>query len=538
MLPRYLVDFNLGTLPRVQSDFLVIGSGIAGLYTALKASERGRVILLTKRRLEDCNTGYAQGGIAAAIGDDDSPRLHLEDTLRAGAGLCDLEAVEIMVNEGPQCVLELVKIGTQFDKAGPDFALTREGAHSERRILHARGDATGEEIRRALTDVVIRQGMVEIHEDVFAVDLLTVNGACIGVLALDSPSGRLLAYCAGSTVLATGGGAQMYRNSTNPEVATADGIGMAFRAGADIMDMEFVQFHPTALHHPGSPKFLISEAVRGEGAVLVNTRGERFMPGYHPLAELAPRDVVARAIAAEMRRTGSEFVWLDATVLGSGRVRERFPTIYRTCLTLGLDVSAQPIPVAPAAHYMMGGIRTDVNGRTNLPGLYACGETAGVGVHGANRLASNSLLEGLVFGKRISRDMTGLTGRADPCPDLRVHLERGTGAVRAGQLRSELQALMWDKVGISRNGPELREALSRIDEIIAMLDCRLETREEFELANLAAAARLVTLGALQREESRGAHHRLDFPERDDHRWQKHTIFRSRGPGSERGAGHC
>lgn len=522
MTKRYLSNFDLAKLPQVSCDVLVVGTGIAGLYTALKARHVGRVIVLTKRRLEESNTEYAQGGIAAAIGTEDSPRLHLLDTLEAGAGLCDEESVEVLVEEGPDCVRELIQIGTQFDKDEEgEYQLTREGAHSERRILHARGDATGDEIRRALQHKVYEEGIV-VYENSYIVDVLTHEGRCIGVLALDEHD-RLTAYLARATILATGGAGQLYINSTNPEVATGDGIAIAYRAGAEIEDVEFVQFHPTALYGEGSPKFLISEAVRGEGALLLNKNGERFMPAYHPRAELAPRDVVARAIDDQMRKTNHPCVYEDARAIPG--VTTRFPSIYAACLKRGIDITQDLIPVAPAAHYIMGGVKTDVQGRTNVPGLYACGEVACTGIHGANRLASNSLLEGLVFGRRIARLLEMELG---PAPDSRSFGWRSAPAIPVRPLNlvwAEIQQLMWDNVGILREAKGLQAAIDRLQEILESMSGALQTREGFQVANLAQVALLVARAALERAESRGGHYRSDFPERDDEHWKHHVSQR-------------
>ena len=524
MYPRYLTDFDLTQLPRHECDFLVVGSGIAGLYTALKASRFGQVTVLTKKKMEDSNTEHAQGGIAAAIGREDSPRLHMADTLTAGVGLCDEDAVRVLVNEGPACVLELVALGAHFDKRGEDFALTREGAHSERRILHARGDSTGEEIEQVLSWKALTSSGVVIHEDIQVIDLITDQRRCYGVIARQ-PDGRKVAYLSGATVLATGGAGQLFKNTTNPSVATGDGIAAAYRAGAILADLEFIQFHPTALYHPGNPKFLITEALRGEGAVLLNQAGERFMPRYHPRADLAPRDVVARAILDEMRKASVDHVWLDGTALGAS-FAERFPKVYETCRGYGIDPAVEPIPVAPAAHYLMGGIRTDIDGRTNLDGLYSCGEAACVGVHGANRLASNSLLEGLVFGRRIANSMKDHLAR--PRAELKrlslaAHEPRRPWPGTASEVRQEVQELMWSKVGILREAAGLNDALRRFSELSAFTWSDPSTAEAIETANLVTLAHLVARSALIREESRGSHYRLDFPARDDQRWQRHTF---------------
>lgn len=536
MLHRYLVDFNYSQLERVEADYVIIGTGIAGLYTALKLRDFGRVALLTKEQVEDSNTEFAQGGIAAAIGPKDSPHLHFVDTLAAGDGICDHEAVRVLVNEGPECVLDLAAIGAKFDLGEDGFALTREGAHSQRRVLHARGDATGEEIRRALHHRVDNDPSITLLEDHFTVDILTDSiGRACGCL-VQGPDGRLKTYMAPVVVLATGGVGQLYRNSTNPEVATGDGIAMAFRAGAEVQDLEFIQFHPTALYHEdsqseGGPKFLVSEAVRGEGAVLINNRGERFMPGYHERAELAPRDIVARAIDNEMRQTGHPCVYLDATGFSAGAFAARFPTIYRGCLDRGIDPARQPIPVAPAAHYVMGGIKTDLDGRTNLPGLFACGEAACTGIHGANRLASNSLLEGLVFGRRIARVARQVVQEGRSQPELLapavidpVSLPRSVGGLDVTKEWRRVQDLMWDGVGINREATGLGRTLDELSRLSGQLPSQSPDREEMELANLVTVAWLVAKAAETRLESRGGHFRTDYPEHRDAEWSRHLIF--------------
>ncbi|MGE5560586.1 MAG: L-aspartate oxidase [Chloroflexota bacterium] len=535
MTARYLADFRLADLEREYHDYLIVGTGIAGLYTALKTRQHGSVCILTKRKLEDSNTDHAQGGIAAAIGHADSPRLHMTDTLEAGVGLCDEQAVEVLVNEGPDCVMELVDIGTEFDMQGDDFALTREGAHSMRRVLHARGDATGEEIRRALSVEVGRHPDIIVHEDTFVIDALTAGGVCCGVIALDARTGRKIAYLARGTVIATGGAGQLYRYTTNPEVATGDGIAIAYRAGAEVQDVEFIQFHPTALAKAGAPRFLISEAVRGEGGILRDRTGHRFMPEYDPRAELAPRDIVARAIVRQVEKVGGKSAFLDVTHLGA-QMRERFPNIWQTCNRYGIDFTRDLIPVSPAAHYFMGGIRTDTSGRTSIPGLYACGEAACVGVHGANRLASNSLLEGLVFGKRIAEAMVGNSAGPSRAQlqqlDLEAVADRHELGCDAGALRQRLQSIMWDDVGITRNAAGLtraREQLARLDQ--EFRHCALTSEGEFELANLLTLSRLVADAALRREESRGGHYRSDFPARNDANWKTHIVLQNRETGS-------
>jgi L-aspartate oxidase len=394
-------------------DYIIIGSGIAGLFAALAAQERGSVLLLTKGSIHDSNTRYAQGGIAAAVGHDDTPELHLRDTLDAGAGLCDEEAVRVLTYEGPQRVAELIQMGVVFDQLHGETALAREGAHSQARVLHAGGDATGAHIELTLADLA-QSSRVHIMEYAVATQIQVdrSTGEATGVEVLEVQGGRQVAFRGRHIILASGGAGQLFRSTTNPEVATGDGVALAFRAGAELMDMEFYQFHPTALQMFGAPRFLISEAVRGEGGILRNQAGTAFMKAYHPLGDLAPRDVVSRAMVAEMERSGSDHVLLDVTHLPSSRVVARFPTIHQTCLHHGVDMTRQAIPVAPAAHYMMGGVKTNIWGETTIPGLYACGEVSCTGVHGANRLASNSLLETIVFSKRIVERTLGIGGQS------------------------------------------------------------------------------------------------------------------------------
>jgi L-aspartate oxidase len=533
MIPRYIVDFDWDSLPQTETDVIVVGAGIAGLFTAIKASERNRVLLITKKSLFESNTRYAQGGIAAVFSEEDSPEFHLQDTLQAGAGLCDEAAVQILVSEGPEGVKELIRLGTQFDEEDGKFALTREGAHSQRRILHSGGDATGYEIVRALAEKVLSNPAITVWDDHFVLDLLTMDGECRGVV-VHHPDETLTAVFGKAVVLCTGGTGQLYRYTTNPSVATGDGIAMAYRAGAVIRDMEFIQFHPTALCYPGAPRFLISEAVRGEGAYLRNIRGERFMEHYHPLMELAPRDVVARAIVDEMEKTRSTYVYIDVTHQDPELVRHRFPNIYEYCLKYGLDLTADWIPVAPAAHYMMGGVKTGLNGETTVRRLYACGEVSSTGVHGANRLASNSLSEAVVFGKRIVDSINQLPSALGEFRFVLPPQEKRTKpAEDAAERRLKLQKTMLRYVGLKRNRTGLEKGKKELFQLSDIFESVLTSREEFELANLLTCATLTVESALYREESRGAHYREDFPQRNDLEWRKHTtIDRTNGCGEE------
>jgi L-aspartate oxidase len=523
MIPRYVVDFDLDRLPRLETDVIVIGAGIAGLYTALKSSETNRVLMITKKSLFDSNTRYAQGGIAAVISDEDSPDFLAQDTLIAGAGLCEASAVDVLVHEGPHGVQELIRYGTNFDEENGHFALTKEGAHSQRRILHANGDATGFEIVRALAEKVKANTRIELWDDHFVLDLLTEDGQCRGAL-VQKPDGSRIAVFGRATILCTGGTGQLYRYTTNPEVATGDGVAMAYRAGAEIRDMEFNQFHPTSLCYPGAPRFLISEAVRGEGAYLRNIRGDRFMEKYHPQLELAPRDVVARAIVSEMEATKSTYVYVDITHESPELIKHRFPTIYEYCLQYGLDLTSDWIPVAPAAHYMMGGVKTDLNGETSIRRLFACGEASSTGVHGANRLASNSLSEAIVFGQRIV-DVINKLDTISPTADNYTGPSRLTALSGALiERRLKLQKGMVRYTGLRRDRAGLLKGLEDLKRQLPLFQLCLTKREEFEYANLLTCALLVTEAALNREESRGGHYREDYPLRDDVNWRKHTIL--------------
>jgi L-aspartate oxidase len=508
-------------------DYIIIGSGIAGLYIALLAIERGSVLVLTKGSIDDCNTRYAQGGIAVAMGKDDSPDLHFEDTIFAGAGLSDAEAVRILTDEAADCVADLIKFGVPFDTLDGEITLTREAAHSVPRVMHAGGDATGEYIEVTLSRQV-RSTPIKVLENCLASELLVQDDKVIGVKALDCRTGSVEEYNCRYLILATGGAGKLFKYTTNSDVVTGDGIALAFEAGAEIRDIEFFQFHPTVLRLPGVAPFLISEAVRGEGGILKNVEGHRFMPDYAAEAELATRDVVARSIVYEMNKTHSDRVFLDVTHLPSRLITTRFPHIYRFCRDHGLDITKGLIPVAPAAHYLMGGVNVDNWGETNISGLFAAGETACTGVHGANRLASNSLLESVVFSKRIVQrtEMTNPPRNYEEQNDKAISYclpgRKALSKVPALNLPN-LQSLMWDNVGIIRSGEGLGEAA----DIFASWESLLpqpNDRPSYELNNLVLCARLVTEAALLRKESRGAHFRTDFPQTSPE-WQRHIVFR-------------
>ena len=511
-------------------DYIIIGSGIAGLFTALLASKHGKVLVLTKAALEESNTRYAQGGIAAAMSPADSPRLHFEDTVAAGVGLCNESAVEVLTREAPGRIRDLLALNVPFDRHGDELALGLEGAHRARRVLHAGGDATGFHIERSLCRALQLAG-VEVIEGCFVTDIVVDKGRAVGVRALSDPNSEFAEprlILGRHIVLASGGAGQLFSHTTNPLVATGDGLALAYRAGAELADIEFYQFHPTALSIPRFSSFLISEAVRGEGAYLRNADGERFMLSVDQRGELAPRDVVAKAISAEMMHNGNAQVFLDLSHLPAKSLRSRFPTIDAYCTTAGLDMTRDPLPVAPAAHYLMGGVQTNLWGETNLPGLYACGEVACTGVHGANRLASNSLLEGLVFGARIVERTTRATpsDRAPMSPMSYRITETATGSVNpmTQEMASlgTLQKLMWDKVGLVRDEAGLSSARAELAAWERALP-KPQTPADYELANMVLLGRLMATAALERCESRGSHSRSDFPEQDA-RWQRHIVL--------------
>jgi len=509
----------------IKTDFLVIGSGIAGLRAAIELANSGKVTILTKDRPDESNTEWAQGGIAVALSDEDEVSLHLEDTLRAGDGLCNPEAVKILVEEGIRYISELIEWGTAFDREGTQLSFTKEAAHSRSRVLHAKGDSTGSEIIRVLLKKASANPNIAFKPHCFSMDLVVQNGAVWGAHFLDEQDKRVKRVLAKSTVLTSGGAGQVYSETTNPDLATGDGLAMAYRAGALLSDMEFFQFHPTALFLTGAPLFLLTEAIRGEGGYLRNVDCSRFMRQYHDMGELAPRDIVSRAIVAEMKKTSSSFVYLDLTHLDADFIRNRFPRVCSTCLNYNIDITVDMIPVHPAAHYFMGGIKTDLSGRTSVENLYAAGEVACTGVHGANRLASNSLLEGLVYGARAGlaaiSDEHGSIPEVDRTSypsDLRPPDPR-----KIKETRNALQHLMWQKVGILREGKELKEALRHLVHLSAHFKSHSAERVEYELINLMTVGELIILSAMAREESRGAHYRSDYPCRNEQKFKKHSV---------------
>jgi L-aspartate oxidase len=519
-----------------QVDYLILGAGIAGLRAAIELADAAHVLVLTKGEIYESSTEHAQGGIAAALAEDDEVHLHLQDTLHAGDGLCREDAVKILVEQGPHEIKKLIDWGMEFDREGTKLAFTREGAHSRSRVLHAHGDSTGAQILRALMVKVKTLPNIEIRPYTFVTDLLMDGAKVAGVNYIDVKGSRLRTIEAKGVVLATGGMGQVYKETTNPDVACGDGVAIAYRSGAMLSDLEFIQFHPTALYAKGAPRFLLSEALRGEGAILRNIDLHRFMPHYHEAGELAPRDIVSRAIVMETRKTGAEFVYLDLTGLKQDHVKSRFPRIYATCLRYSLDITTDLLPVRPAAHYAMGGVATDLNGNASLEGLYAAGEVAATGVHGANRLASNSLLEGLVFGARAGasahRHLCHSHSKAAGArhtagePKGSPHAEVLSSAPTAdiAEIVKQLREILWDKVGIIREQAALHDAVHRLEELCIPEPVPLD-RPSHEALNMLTVARLVASSALARRESRGAHYRTDMPFKDDSAPPHHSFLR-------------
>lgn len=524
MIERFIAPFSPEDLDK-KYDLIIIGSGIAGLIAAYYAPEKFKIALFSKSKLEESNTYYAQGGIAVALNKDDSPELHFKDTLNAGAGFNEEKIVKIVVEEGIERVKDLIKIGVKFDRNN-GLSFTREAAHSRRRIIHAHGDATGYEIATVLIRVIKERKNIDIYENHMLLDILTNEDIAIGATFLDTQQEKIKVFLSKFLILATGGAGQLYLHTTNPLTATGDGIASAYRAGARVMDLEFYQFHPTSLDVDSQQRFLISEAVRGEGAFLLNSYGERFMLNYHPLAELAPRDIVTRAIFLEMLETQKK-IYLDLRPIGDKKIIDRFPNIYKKCLEYGIDITKSLIPVSPAAHYLMGGVETDEFGRTNIKNLYACGEVACTGLHGANRLASNSLLEGLVFGKRCIETIVNDENSSNYQKLKKFNKSSNKVEYSLDEIKNKisyLKKIMWEKIGILRDEKNLIEAKNEIENLlISFQNIFVQNKKFFELKNMLLVSSLMVKSAILRKESRGSHFRIDYPTSKEE-WRKHIIW--------------
>jgi L-aspartate oxidase len=526
--PRYLAPFHPKKVPHFFTDVLVIGGGLAGLRAALAVDPKLSVLVITKDGLWQSNSVHAQGGIATVLSPEDRFEDHVTDTILAGGPLCDFDVVQRVVREGPERIRELIAWGAQFDQEDGRLALGREGGHGRDRIAHALGDATGKEVMRAVIEQVRRTPNIEVWENTCTIDLLTHEGACRGALVWNSQHGKTLVW-AKQSILCTGGAGQLYRETTNPDVATGDGMAIAYRVGAELRDMEFIQFHPTVLYIAGSSRNLLTEALRGAGAHLVDRHGHRFMPEYDERGELAPRDVVALAIVSQMERTKHPNVYLDLTHLDPQQIRARFPGIVAICAEFNLDLTRDRIPVRPGAHYMMGGVTVDLEGRTTVPGLWAAGEVTATGLHGANRLASNSLLEALVYGTHAGQGASaaaaGMNDSFTALPLTNPDLEPHAQTLDLADIRNSLKSLMWRNVGVRRDAEGLREAEDNIERW-----CRYVLASQFanpigwELQNMLCVGRLMIQAALRREETRGCHFRSDFPQRDDQHWNRHALF--------------
>ncbi len=535
-IPRYLTSFEPKRIPHFFTDVLIIGGGLAGLRAANAVASHQTALVVTKDILRQSNSTYAQGGIAGVMDPEDRFEDHVTDTLTAGGRLCDPRIVEMVVREAPQRIAELIQWGTRFDEDEGALILGREGGHSHKRVVHALGDATGKEVMRAVIAWTRRLRNIEIWENAFTIDLLTHEGVCRGALIARDGHHKVYVW-AKQTVLSTGGAGQLYRESTNPAVATADGQALAYRAGAELRDMEFMQFHPTVLYIAGSSRTLITEAVRGEGGYLVDVQGVRFMPQYDERGELAPRDIVAQAIVSQMEKTQHPNVYLDLSHLDPTFVRNRFPGIDRACQKFDLDITRDRIPVRPGAHYMIGGVTVDAEGRTTIPGLWAAGEVSSSGLHGANRLASNSLLEGLVYGAHAGE---GAAAAAAAMPDNFQALPlaqkpraNGAATLDFSDIRNSLKSLMWRSAGVRRSREQLEAAAGTIDHWCRYaLDIQVDDPSGWELQNMLIVARIVVQAALEREESRGVHLRVDHPEMDDAHWNRHLCFRRVVPGTD------
>ncbi|MEN8905320.1 MAG: L-aspartate oxidase [Clostridiales bacterium] len=534
---RYLVNYDAGKLKNNYYDVIIIGSGIAGVYTALELDEGLNVAIITKEKIDISNSVLAQGGIAVSLDREDSPHLHFKDTINAGAGLCVEDSVWYLVNKAEKNIKSLFKYGVNFDKElEGELSLTREGAHSKNRIIHA-GDTTGKEVCDKLISIVKSKENVQIFERRFVLDLIVDENQINGLIVYNEDNNSCSIFSSNIVICATGGYGQIYKNTTNPEIATGDGLAMAYRAGTPLMDLELVQFHPTVLYHEKNKSFLISEALRGEGAILKNIMGERFMPKYHELEELAPRDIVSRSIFSEMEKTNSKNVFLDVTFKGKKYLENRFPNIYKTCMDYGIDISKDLIPVCPAEHYCMGGIKADVNGHTNIKGFFVCGEVACNGIHGANRLASNSLLEGLVFGWKIGNEINSIIdnniknglndffekmGRKDYLDKYSFNCKREDKNLNINEMKNRIKEIMDKYVGIVRSQDGLSYAKNEIDKYYKMI-INLENNSiaHFELQNIVLISRLVIESAMERKESRGVHYRSDFKKIDNKNWKRH-----------------
>ena len=526
---KYLVSFDSHTSSHVFTDVLVIGSGVAGLSAAIQAAKHGSVLVVTKEKVDENNTAYAQGGIAVVLSERDTLIKHIKDTLVAGQELCDKATVKTIISEGPKRVREMIDWGAAFDRKGNHLIFTQEGGHSFPRIIRAQGDSTGKEVEHTLISVSEKNKNIKVFEYTFVIDLITRDGVCHGAVTWHAKKGIVLIW-AKRTILATGGCGQVYRETTNPDVATGDGLAMAYRAGAAFQDMEFVQFHPTTLYIAGAVRFLITETVRGEGGILRNKFGERFMPNYHPQAELAPRDVVSQSILQEMQKTDHTNVYIDVRHIPKKRLYARFPRIREICASFGIDIAKDLIPVRPSAHYMIGGIKADRFSRTTIKQLYACGEVACTGMHGANRLGSNSLLEGLV---------TGYVAGTDACKSIQktkrellpypIHESIGGSKISwldLNDIRNSLKSLMWRDAGIERDERHLLEAEEMIEMWCSyVIDKEFSNPVGWELQNMLIVSRLIVVSARKRKESRGVHHRTDYPTTDNIHWKKHIVIK-------------
>ncbi|MFT7620239.1 MAG: L-aspartate oxidase [Planctomycetota bacterium] len=521
---RPLCDLTTISYDVHETSVLVIGGGVAGFSAAIAAAPHADVLCITKETALVSNTWAAQGGVAAVLSDEDSVESHRDDTIDVGCGICHLEAVEVVVKEGPECIRRLIEWGGSFDEQDGQLHLTLEGGHSQKRVIHARGDQTGMEVQATLLRKVKSFDSVELWEHGFAIDLIVDEGRCLGALLYRN--GKYVLVHAKATILATGGAGQLYRETTNPPIATGDGFAMALRAQAPLRDMEFIQFHPTTLYIAGSARHLITEAVRGEGGILRDMHGERFMVNYHPRAELAPRDIVSRSIVRHMAAGGDTHVFLDLTHLSPDFVRKRFPLLNQTCQLYNFDVAKDLIPIHPSVHYMMGGVVVDLDARTEMDGLFACGEVASSGLHGANRLASNSLLEGLVFGWRAGQ-AAAQEKKKNPLPTSFEETDFGLegSVINVPDMLNSIKSLMWRDVGIVRNADQLQEAIERLQNWANyVLQCRFQDPSGWELVNTLTLALAVVESAAKRTESRGAHFRTDFPETDDSAWRRHSLI--------------